>query len=85
MQHTISAIIHKGESLYIGECLGVSIVTQGRTLDETVRNLQEAVSVHLEGEDLADLQVVPDPALIVALELDDGHTFRLLGTFPTKR
>src|SRR3972149_1039684 len=50
MQKTIKAFIHKSESYYVAECVGINVVTQGKTLDETVANLQEAVSLHLEGE-----------------------------------
>lgn len=54
MQRTIKAFVHKGESHYIAECLEVSVVTQGKTLDETLRNLQEAVALHLEDQDPAE-------------------------------
>lgn len=70
MQRTIKAFIHKGEQQYVAECLEISVVTQGKTLDETVRNLQEAVTLHLEGEDLGELGLSPDPALLVTLELE---------------
>ena len=45
MQHTIKAFVHKGESHYVAECLEISVVTQGTTLDETLANLQEAVDL----------------------------------------
>jgi predicted RNase H-like HicB family nuclease len=50
MHHTIKAFVHKGENYYIAECLEIAVVTQGKTLDETIANLKEAVSLHLEGE-----------------------------------
>lgn len=69
MQKTIKAFIHKGDSHYVAECLEISVVTQGRTLDETVANLQEAVALHLDGEDVADYGLAPDPTLLVTIEL----------------
>ena len=69
MQKTIKAFIHKGDSHYVAECLEISVVTQGRTLDETVANLQEAVALHLDGEDAADYGLAPDPTLLVTIEL----------------
>ena len=69
MQQTIKAFIHKGDSHYVAECLEISVVTQGRTLDETVANLQEAVALHLDGEDVADYGLAPDPTLLVTIEL----------------
>ena len=56
LQHTIKAIIRRGEeSGYVAECVEIALVTQGATLEEVTRNLQEAVGLHLEGEDWAAL------------------------------
>lgn len=70
MRHSIKAYIHKGESQYVAECMEIAVVTQGKTLDETISNLQEAVSLHLEGEDLAELDLVPNPSLLITMELE---------------
>ena len=70
MQKTVKAYIRKGESQYVAECLGLSVVTQGKTLDETVRNLQEAVSLHLEGEDPGEFGLEPNPSILVMIELE---------------
>jgi len=70
LKKTIKAFIHKGESHYVAECLEISVVTQGKTLDETIANLEEAVSLHLEGEDLEELGFAPNPTLLVTLELE---------------
>jgi hypothetical protein len=63
LQHTIKAFIRKGERHYVAECLEIPVVTQGRTLDE-------AVALHLEGEDLAELGLAPNPTLIVTMETE---------------
>ena len=49
------------------------MVTQGQTIDETIRNLQEAVALHLEGEDPAEFGLVDRPALIVTIEIDPDY------------
>ena len=67
MQHTIKAFVHKGDSQYVAECLEISVVTQGRTLDETIANLQEAVDLHLQGEDPADFGLAPNPTLLISV------------------
>jgi predicted RNase H-like HicB family nuclease len=57
LQHTIQAIVRRGEeSGYVAECVEIAVVTQGETLDPAIRNLQEAVALHLEGEDLPALR-----------------------------
>ena len=73
LQHTIKAIIRQGDTHYVAECVEVPVVTQGLTLDETIANLREAVELHLEGEDLAELGLAPQPTLIVTLELEPVH------------
>ena len=70
MQRTIKAFIHKGDTHYVAECLEISVVTQGKTLDKTIANLQEAIGLHLEGEDLAELGLAPNPTLLVTIELE---------------
>jgi predicted RNase H-like HicB family nuclease len=52
-RYTIQTVIYPGdEGGYVAECLGLAVVTQGKTLHETVQNLREAILLHLEGEDL---------------------------------
>ena len=67
---TIKAFVRRGERFYVAECLEVAVVTQGETLDETLENLREAVALHLEGEDPAEFGLVPDPAILVTMELE---------------
>jgi predicted RNase H-like HicB family nuclease len=71
LQRTIKAVIRRGEqSGYVAECLEIAVVTQGMTLDETAANLQEAVALHLEGEDLSHWGLVAEPTLVATLELE---------------
>jgi predicted RNase H-like HicB family nuclease len=73
LQRTIHAFIRRGDERYVAECAEIAVVTQGETLDETVANLQEAVALHLDGEDLAELGLADEPALSVTMELDPVH------------
>jgi predicted RNase H-like HicB family nuclease len=70
LQHTIKAFIRKGEKYYVAECLEAPVITQGITLDEAAANLKEAVALHLEGEDLEQLGLVPNPTLIITMETE---------------
>jgi predicted RNase H-like HicB family nuclease len=69
LQHTIKAYVRRGEKYYVAECLGISVVTQGKTLDETISNLEEAVALHLEGETLSEMGLADNPTLLITLEL----------------
>jgi predicted RNase H-like HicB family nuclease len=64
----IHAVVHPDEDGYYVECLEVAVVTQGDTLDDLVRNLDEALSLHLEGEDLAALGLSSHPKLQLIIE-----------------
>lgn len=70
LQHTIKAFIKKGEKYYVAECYEIAVVTQGKTLDETIDNLKEAVTLHLENEDLSEFGLAPNPTLLVTIELE---------------
>jgi predicted RNase H-like HicB family nuclease len=71
LQHTIKAVIRPGEqSGFVAECVEIPVVTQGATLDEVSANLREAVALHLEGEDLAEMGLAASPSIIVTFELE---------------
>jgi predicted RNase H-like HicB family nuclease len=71
LQHTIKAVIRPGEqSGFVAECMEIPVVTQGATLDEVSANLREAVALHLQGENLAELGLAASPSIIVTLELE---------------
>ena len=70
LQRTIKAFVRKGEEQYVAECVDIAVVTQGTTLDETLANLQEAIALHLEGEDLSELGLASDPAVLVTMEAE---------------
>ena len=74
LQQTIKSFIRPGEqSGYIAECLEISVITQGETLDEVVQNLKEAVSLHLEGENLAEFGLIDNPSILVTFELQPSY------------
>jgi predicted RNase H-like HicB family nuclease len=69
MKNIIQVHIHKGDTHYIAEGVDLPIVTQGKTLDELAVNIQEAIALHLEGEDLAELNFTPNPSVLMNVEL----------------
>jgi predicted RNase H-like HicB family nuclease len=44
----LTAIIHKEEDMYVAECPEVGTVSQGKTIEDAVRNLKEATELYLE-------------------------------------
>ncbi len=65
---TLHFEIKFGESRYYAESLDLPVVTQGKTLDETIANLREAVTLHLDGEDLAALGFAAEPVILITFE-----------------
>jgi len=57
---TIKAEIYFDGEYYCVRCLNIDVFTQGKTLDEAVKNLREAVSLHLEDEDWKELNRVSE-------------------------
>ncbi len=69
MKRTIQVRIFRGELQYVAECLDLPVVTEAPTLDELAANIREAISLHLEGEDLAELGFAEDPTILATMEL----------------
>ena len=65
---TIHGLLSRSAGYFVAECLEISVVTQGRTLDETIANLKAAIALHLDGEDLAALGLAPSPRLVITYE-----------------
>lgn len=43
-----TAVIRKGEKLFVALCPEVDVVSQGKTIDEALENLKEAVELYIE-------------------------------------
>ncbi len=68
-RRTIQMRIFRGEAKYVADCLELSVVTQGDTLDEVTANIREAIGLHLEGENLAELGLAEKPVMVAVMEL----------------
>ena len=69
-QQTIKAGVHPDDES--GSAFRVSRDRRGnagRTLGDVTRNLQGAVALHQEGENLAPLELSPNPTAVVTTEL----------------
>ena len=70
MKRTIQVRIFRGESQYVADCLDLPVVTEAPTLDQLAANIREAIALHLEGEDLAELGLAADPTILATMELE---------------
>jgi hypothetical protein len=69
VKRTIQVRIFRGERPCVAECLDFPVVTEAPTLDELAVNIREAIALHLEGENLAEVGFAEDPTVIATMEL----------------
>ena len=48
MNRILTAVLHKEGDLFVANCPEIGTVSQGTTIEEAVRNLQEATELYLE-------------------------------------
>jgi hypothetical protein len=70
VKRTIQVRIFRGEKQSVAECLDLPVVTQAPTLDLLAANVREAIGLHLQGEDLAELGFAAYPTVLLLLELE---------------
>ena len=69
MNKIIQFSISKDGNYYSASGVNVPVVTQGKTLDEFVINVKEALELYLEGENLRTLNIAPNPSVLMNFEL----------------
>lgn len=66
MKDYIQAHVQRSESGYRAECFDLPILTEGDSLDEAVENLHAAIYKFLEGKDLPQMGLSPEPKVMVS-------------------
>ncbi|RPJ03453.1 MAG: type II toxin-antitoxin system HicB family antitoxin [Candidatus Aminicenantes bacterium] len=61
-------VARRSGGFYVAESLELALVTQGRSLDELMTNLRQAVRLHLEGEDPGAFGLSASPRIAVTYE-----------------
>lgn len=58
---TLTAAVHQEEDWYVAQCLEVDVASQGRTVEEALANLREAVTLYLDEVDDPDSRLTGTP------------------------
>jgi predicted RNase H-like HicB family nuclease len=58
---TLTAAVHQEEDWYVAQCLEVDVASQGRTIEEALANMREAVSLYLEEIDDPEEHITGTP------------------------
>ena len=77
MMKKLSAVIHKEGDWFVSLCPEIDIASQGKTIEEAITNLKEAVSLYLEDEDVN----LPDSEpIITTIEVSYDKAPSTIGT-----
>lgn len=60
-----NVVIQKEESLYVAKCLDNNVASQGKTVEESIKNLKEAIELYYENEE----PTVPKEIYVTTLEV----------------
>ncbi|MFZ5994949.1 MAG: type II toxin-antitoxin system HicB family antitoxin [Thermodesulfobacteriota bacterium] len=71
MKKIVKAEIYFDGEYYCARCLDFDVFTQGKTLDELILNLKEAIQLHLEDDSTALAEFAPNPALLTVMDLGE--------------
>ena len=71
MLRSIQIRVQPGEqSGYVADCMDLPVVSQGRTVDEALLNIREAIELHLADEDPAALGISTTAPMITTMQLE---------------
>ena len=62
-------IIKKEEEWFVATCLENNIASQGKTIDESIENLKEAITLYYEDNEEKTIIPVKDQIYITSLEM----------------
>jgi len=68
LRDTIHVVVRRSAGFFYAEGLELAVVTQARSLDELLRNLRQAIRLHLEGEDASAFGMTPSPRIVMTYE-----------------
>ena len=71
MKKVIKSEVYYDGEYYCGRCLDFDIFTQGKTLDELVHNLKEAIQLHFEDDSEIRSQFEASPSIFTLMDLGE--------------
>lgn len=67
--YKFTTIITKEGKWYIARCVELGVVSQGKTIEESQKNLKEAVELYLENRPKSKKFLLKEAPLVTTLEL----------------
>ena len=69
----LSAAVHREGTWFVSWCPELDVASQGRTVEEAISNLREAVELCLEGQ---DVELPQEPFLLTTIEVEHSEAAR---------
>ena len=66
MLYNLTVAVTKGENWYVAKCLENSVASQGKSMDEALSNLKEALELYYEDN---DERPIVQPMFITTMEV----------------
>jgi len=60
-----NVIVQKEENWYVAKCIDNNIASQGKTIEESIKNLKEAIELYYENEE----PIIPKETYVTTLEV----------------
>ena len=73
MKLKLSAAVHREGNWFVSWCPELDVASQGRTIEEALSNLREALELRLEGQ---EVDLPEEPFLLMTIEVEHGPPAR---------
>lgn len=73
----LTAVIRKGEKQYVALCPELDVASQGYTVEESLKNLKEAVELYIE--EMGVQEGIKGDMIIVSFEVKDVKASKVIG------
>jgi predicted RNase H-like HicB family nuclease len=73
----LSAVVRREDGLYVALCPEFDVASQGKSVEEALRNLKEALELYLEDEDVEKPSEVEAP-IVTIVKVDVSGSTRSL-------
>jgi len=73
MKVKVTATVHREGKWFVSWCPELDVASQGRTVEDALANLREAVELRLEGK---DVELPEEPFLLTTIEVERAKASR---------
>lgn len=72
----LTAVIRKGEKQYVALCPELDVVSQGHSVEESLKNLKEAVELYIE--EMGVQNNINGDMIVVSFEVKDAKASKVI-------